>query len=481
MGQRIHALAQHLFGKTTVEECDLKEVQILANKYPYLAPAQILLLQKLKAENEEAYDSQLQKAILYYPNPLEFQLLVDEERFVVEESFERQTPSFGPESKEGADEYNVVEQGTEWQNENLQTGSGAEVDVYSEAEQTHEQQTANPETENDDDVQDYNIVEQNTEWQNEKLEIGSAAEVDVYSEPEQNHEQQTANPETENNHDVEDYNVVEQGTKWQNEKLETGSAAEVDVYSEPEQNHEQQTANPETESNDNVEEYNVAEQNTELQNEKLETVSDQEHNYQNHVEKNVDTKTDANYSGTESTPISERRNDQRSINDPEPLDIQTLSEGDNDFPQNLKHKTQNPELQTPNTKSQTNNSEEPLAFEPYHTIDYFASQGIKMSVNEMPKDKLGKQLKSFTEWLKTMKRLPATQAITTIDAASENKIEHMAAHSVDATNVFTEAMAEVWLKQGNTQKAIEVYNKLSLLYPAKRAFFAAKIENLKHL
>src|SRR5579871_4421898 len=50
--------------------------------------------------------------------------------------------------------------------------------------------------------------------------------------------------------------------------------------------------------------------------------------------------------------------------------------------------------------------EEALVFEPYHTIDYFASQGIKLTLDEIPKDKLGRQLKSFTEWLKTMRRLP---------------------------------------------------------------------------
>jgi hypothetical protein len=40
-------------------------------------------------------------------------------------------------------------------------------------------------------------------------------------------------------------------------------------------------------------------------------------------------------------------------------------------------------------------------------------------------------------------------------------------------------MAEVWSKQGNTQKAIEVLTKLSLLNPSKKAYFATKIENLK--
>ena len=39
-----------------------------------------------------------------------------------------------------------------------------------------------------------------------------------------------------------------------------------------------------------------------------------------------------------------------------------------------------------------------LTFEPYHTIDYFASQGIQPKLEEKPKDQFSRQLKSFTEW-----------------------------------------------------------------------------------
>src|SRR6476469_3638269 len=46
-----------------------------------------------------------------------------------------------------------------------------------------------------------------------------------------------------------------------------------------------------------------------------------------------------------------------------------------------------------------------LVFEPYHTVDYFASQGIKFREDEKPKDRFGIQLKSFTEWLKTLKQV----------------------------------------------------------------------------
>ena len=122
-----------------------------------------------------------------------------------------------------------------------------------------------------------------------------------------------------------------------------------------------------------------------------------------------------------------------------------------------------------------------LSFEPYHTIDYFASQGIKFREDERPNDKFGQQLKSFTEWLKTLKK--GTEAATGQPAnkQEEQKVEQMAEQSLSEGKVVTEAMAEVWEKQGNYEKAIEIYRKLSLLNPAKSSYFAAKIDQLKQL
>jgi hypothetical protein len=123
---------------------------------------------------------------------------------------------------------------------------------------------------------------------------------------------------------------------------------------------------------------------------------------------------------------------------------------------------------------------ESLVFEPYHTVDYFASQGIKLTTEEKPSDRFSKQLKSFTEWLKTMKRLPHSEITKTIDLSTEENVQQMAEHSVSQEEVVTETMAEVWVKQGNKEKAIEVYNKLSLSNPAKSHYFAAKIKQLKN-
>jgi hypothetical protein len=125
--------------------------------------------------------------------------------------------------------------------------------------------------------------------------------------------------------------------------------------------------------------------------------------------------------------------------------------------------------------------DEGLSFGPYYTIDYFASQGIKVSQEENPNDKFGKQLKSFTEWLKTMKRLPqqTDESESEVDPERNNLIEHFATHSLEQKEVITETMAEVLVKQGKKERAVELYHKLSLLNPSKNAYFAAKIDQLK--
>lgn len=122
-----------------------------------------------------------------------------------------------------------------------------------------------------------------------------------------------------------------------------------------------------------------------------------------------------------------------------------------------------------------------IVFEPLHTIDYFASQGIKFTLDENPADQLGRQLKSFTDWLKTMRRLPQKNKEMVPDRLAEQAVQDIAAHSIEGKEVLTEAMAEVLAKQGMRQRARVVYEKLSLLNPEKSAYFAAKIEQLNIL
>lgn len=272
MSETIHALAQSLLGKASVEECTPDEIAELVNRYPYFAPAQFLFLQKLKQENASEYLSQLQKSVLYYHDALAFEYFINSDQFYTEINFhESGEPSVS--------------------NHQPEENSGEEV---------------------------------TEEFTDQILPEEKIPEAD---------QQITQSVET----------VLIQEEKQMNAPVENNA----------------------------------------------------------------------------------------------------------------------------------------LVFEPYHTVDYFASQGIKLSQEEAPKDKFGKQLKSFTEWLKTMKRIPPAEISKTVDTSTESKVQHLAEDSVHDADVVTEAMAEVWAKQGDKDKALKIYEQLSLLNPSKKAYFANQIENLK--
>jgi hypothetical protein len=304
MSERIHVLAQQLFGKSSVDECDLQEIKNLVNRYPFFAPAQFLLLEKLKRDNSPEYSSQLQKAVLYYHDPLEFEYFISSGRFETEINLD----------------------------EDIQL---ATADNYDDEDNS--------------------------------LPVIAGADGEVIDLPAE----------------------------------ETGTVEAPPVEIPGPALASGQTASTVTE------------------------------------------------------PVLSTSDDERMSESIEKVLLQEEKQ----------------------TNEPADNNQ--MVFEPYHTVDYFASQGIKLSVEDVPKDKFGKQLKSFTEWLKTMKRLPPTEMSRDVDPSTETKVQHLAEDSVHQSDVLTEAMAEVWIKQGNKEKAIETYNKLGLLNPSKKAYFAGLIENLK--
>jgi hypothetical protein len=161
-------------------------------------------------------------------------------------------------------------------------------------------------------------------------------------------------------------------------------------------------------------------------------------------------------------------------------DETTIAENAETIAENAEQNESRPSFEIPKLKIEPlNDANAEFTFQPYHTVDYFASQGVKFKEDEKPKDRFGQQLKSFTEWLKTMKRLPVSEIIAASDTNVEKKVEELAEHSIEDRDVVTEAMAEVWEKQGNHARAEEIYRKLSLLDPPKSSYFAAKIDQIK--
>ena len=124
---------------------------------------------------------------------------------------------------------------------------------------------------------------------------------------------------------------------------------------------------------------------------------------------------------------------------------------------------------------------EPALFEPLHTTDYFASQGIKLSEVVQTGDKMARQLRSFTEWLKTMKKVhpEGLNEKTAGSSSIDNTVQTIAELSNKEEEVITEAMAVVFIQQGKLNKAREIYKKLSLLNPSKSAYFAAKLNEIQ--
>ena len=121
---------------------------------------------------------------------------------------------------------------------------------------------------------------------------------------------------------------------------------------------------------------------------------------------------------------------------------------------------------------------EDLIFEPMHSIDYFASQGIELG-EEATSEALVRPLRSFTGWIRSMKQIQPAKQKQMLDEQSEQIIRSKAEYSNETEVVLTESMALVYEKQGMVKKALDILEKLSLLDPAKKDIFAAKIQELK--
>lgn len=127
-------------------------------------------------------------------------------------------------------------------------------------------------------------------------------------------------------------------------------------------------------------------------------------------------------------------------------------------------------------KPVSENEQLPTEAEPLYKTDYFASQGILYTKSQ---DALGKKVKKFTDWLKDIKKTNSGTPQLNTTEAEEKQAAAQATASLKIEEVLTEPMAEVLAQQGKNHQAIDLYKKLSLIYPEKSAYFATKINLLQ--
>ncbi len=121
--------------------------------------------------------------------------------------------------------------------------------------------------------------------------------------------------------------------------------------------------------------------------------------------------------------------------------------------------------------------EKPL-LQPLYTEDYFAYTRTKLPEKiENDKPPTMEQVRSFTGWLRMMKKpQPSLEPETESAEEAENPEQN---DSLKKEQVITESMAEIWIRHGRPEEAIRIYDKLILLNPEKKGYFAAKISALK--
>jgi hypothetical protein len=418
MNDAFSRLVRSIFQKESLHDCSLEELQTMAREYPYFTPVQLLLAEKLKSIDDSQYKAQIGKLSLYFTNPLWLDYQIN--GYKTGTDLEPQ-----PETANSIKEVTTEEERPETEATYAQVVVDADQSVPTD------------------------------EQAGESISETEIENVPSFDESERLVVENAEHPK------VENFDAQTQVNSEQN--LETRAEAESIV--QPEHEHLPPLDETQTDAEATQENFNTENSGAPVQNEAEVQIES--------IDENRNEPVSENLSPIIGSPSVETQEDKNAFiqESPGSAEVEADSIADKELEDSRVSIPPLPELSQEPVETE-------LTFEPYHTVDYFASQGIRFIPEEKPADRFGQQLKSFTEWLKTLKRLPETE-VRIPDEASEEKVRQLADHSINKDEVVTESMAEVWLKQGNKEKAIETYNKLSLLNPGKSAYFASLVEQLK--
>ena len=419
-----------------------QEMEKVAREYPVSAAARFLWLYELKKNNDSRFNEVAKQTGIFLHNPswMEFQLSdisITNGNNNLAEAISLETNSI---SETYEMDQNFVEEDL------LPVKNDEELN-----QPVNEEIIENPVSENE------NIIDQNIEKdiQNQQS-ISEENEATEIAEKQNNEESiQPVNEEIIENPVLENENIIDQNIE-ENTKEQQSIAEENEAVEIAEKRNDQESIQPVNEQiieNPVLENENIIDQNIEEDTKEQQSITEE----------------------NEVVEIAEKQNDEESI---QPVNEEIIENPvlENNEDQNIEE-AKKEELIISN-ENEENDNEDAIPFEPLHTVDYFASQGIKLSEDALNNDQLGKQVKSFTAWIKSMKKLHPGQ-LPEQNEVIERLIQTSSEASNKSADVLTEAMAEVLIKQNKREKAIEMYQKLSLINPSKSAYFAAKIESLK--
>ncbi len=441
MNQSTRKVLRYLLDNEKIEAISLDDLQKLADENPYFSVAQFLLAKKLKAENNTGFLLQAQKTALYFSNPywLHYQLTNELWQDTISEknnSGDKEIANDGDVTAELSDD----KEANKITAPSLITNSGLKSDR----------------------------VDENIQTSGKPLKV-VANEVNTTNKTFDTKDAELAPDNRENSNQAEE--EIAALTRYTDAAAE-GFLNEADTKEETFVRDNIEQVIMETQIPAGADSIEVLEEMAGVSRQTDETTESFLDEVQIVTEENVEFST----TGTE-IPQAEAEN--------VPSVSNTKKENENDEngePDEHERMFQNIKamLDATSEEAEADTENAVIPIDPYYTIDYFASQGIKLELEQNPKDQLGQHLKKFTHWLKHMKKLGPEDATEVIARTqTEADIQKIAESSNTVRAVVTEAMASVLEKQGKKDKAIELYKKLSFLNPDKSAYFAGKIKNLK--
>ena len=435
---------QFLTGETEIEKISVEQVKYLADEYPFFSIAQFILAKKLKDDKSSEYLSQLQKSALYFTNPhwLNYQLnsiskpaaILFLSETTIESEALNETPTEATKktilstAEDKTDEEMTVDDF-----ESLQKDEPA-------VEETPINENVKEADEETDNIE--SLTKQTFEEANEEHSIKSLHENNALINDVENIEEIP----------VAESKVEEIPDSSIEKKLESSEI--VDDYIQPQEETKEVQL---IDTNPIISATEIAHKDVI---EEMASIQDKAEEINQAEEKETEVKNEPEEESIEIVVHEEA--------------IVAMDEHEQMF-QNIKAL-----LDSASQEANAGTGNIIIPIDPYHTIDYFASQGINVDLDKNPQDQLSKNLKKFTHWLRHMKKLGPEDSIPASDGSeTETEIQKIADSSNSIKEIVTEAMAQVLEKQGKKEKAIELYNKLSFLYPHKIPYFADQIKKLK--